>query len=138
MRRAATGPLDPIVEPTRTRKRVIAAAVVALILGVLVQVVPFTGPWYSKATQVGDTTLLYPTWRAALAPPWAYGHAWTEAQQVAPGMPATDGVYDQFLCHWVFARPLMAVQSTWGLDAGRPHVGLASTALAACNPNGPG
>lgn len=122
-----------IVRSSR-RKFDIVVAVVALAVGVALQVVPFTGPWYSHAIQIGETTLLHPTWRAAAAPWWAHGIAWDQAQQVAPDMPDTDRIYDQFMCHWVFARPLLALQTTWGLDADRPDVGPVKTVLAACNP----
>ncbi|MFE3542862.1 DUF2599 domain-containing protein [Nocardia sp. NPDC059177] len=68
--------------------------------------------------------------------PTAEQLAWQEilaldATADAPGM------YDQFRCHWVWARMVAPDKPSWNLEPWRPAVGYPATVSANCNPGGP-
>jgi len=42
----------------------------------------------------------------------------------------TNGLKDQFMCHWDFA----VMKGSWNLDIGQPDVGYSKTVFAMCNP----
>ena len=61
--------------------------------------------------------------------------AWSEVLAKAPDA-GTPGMYDQFLCHWNFARVVDPDKPSWNLEPWRPAVGYAKTVDALCNPGG--
>lgn len=67
--------------------------------------------------------------------PTAAKHAWGEILAHAPSA-ASVGMYDQFLCHWNYARVVEPDKPSWNLEPWRPAVGYAATVAALCNPGG--
>jgi hypothetical protein len=63
------------------------------------------------------------------------GRAWSEILVDAPNAD-TPGMYDQFLCHWNFARVVDPAKTSWNLEPWRAAVGYSATVAAACNPGG--
>jgi hypothetical protein len=61
--------------------------------------------------------------------------AWREVLADAPNA-NTPGMYDQFLCHWNFARLAEPDKPSWDLEPWRPAVGYEATVDALCNPGG--
>jgi len=61
----------------------------------------------------------------------ALNRAWAEVLADAPGM------YDQFMCHWQWARLVAPDKPDWNLEPWRPAVGYDATVKALCNPGGP-
>ncbi|WP_278262188.1 DUF2599 domain-containing protein [Nocardia sp. AG03] len=47
------------------------------------------------------------------------------------------GMFDQFRCHWVWARMVAPDKPSWNLEPWRPDVGYQATVAANCNPGGP-
>ncbi len=68
--------------------------------------------------------------------PAALGRAWAEVRQDAPDAD-TPGMYDQFECHWQWARLVSPDKPSWNLEPWRPAVGYDATVQALCNPGGP-
>lgn len=68
--------------------------------------------------------------------PTALDRAWGEIVADAPDADAP-GMYDQFRCHWVWARLVAPDKTSWNLEPWRPVVGYAGTVDAMCNPGGP-
>lgn len=68
--------------------------------------------------------------------PGADLRAWTEIR-AADGTADTPGMWDQFRCHWDWARLVAPDKPTWNLEPWRPPVGYDATVGAACNPGGP-
>ncbi|MFE2996633.1 DUF2599 domain-containing protein [Nocardia sp. NPDC059246] len=68
--------------------------------------------------------------------PAALGRAW---QEVLTSVPDADspGMYDQFRCHWEWARVVQPDKTSWNLEPWRPAVGYDATVAALCNPGGP-
>ena len=66
----------------------------------------------------------------------APARAWAEILADAPNA-NTPGMYDQFLCHWDFARLVEPDKPSWNLEPWRPAVGYQATVAASCNPGGP-
>ncbi|WP_327151597.1 DUF2599 domain-containing protein [Nocardia sp. NBC_01329] len=62
--------------------------------------------------------------------------AWQEIRTADPGADVP-GMWDQFRCHWEWARLIAADKPTWNLEPWRPSVGYDATVDAACNPGGP-
>ncbi|GGK98223.1 DUF2599 domain-containing protein [Nocardia jinanensis] len=62
--------------------------------------------------------------------------AWLEIRTADPGAD-TPGMWDQFRCHWEWARLIAPDKPTWNLEPWRPSVGYDATVDAACNPGGP-
>ncbi|MBF6328008.1 DUF2599 domain-containing protein [Nocardia transvalensis] len=68
--------------------------------------------------------------------PTAVDRAWGEVVTSAPDAD-TPGMYDQFKCHWDWARPVKPDKPSWNLEPWRPAVGYEATVQALCNPGGP-
>ncbi|MFI5719115.1 DUF2599 domain-containing protein [Nocardia sp. NPDC051750] len=62
--------------------------------------------------------------------------AWQEIRSRDPAADAP-GMWDQFRCHWEWARLIAPDKPTWNLEPWRPPVGYDATVDAACNPGGP-
>jgi hypothetical protein len=62
--------------------------------------------------------------------------AWQEIRTADPAAD-TPGMWDQFRCHWEWARLIAPDKPTWNLEPWRPLVGYDATVDAACNPGGP-
>lgn len=128
----ANGPHTPM--KARKNPWVLAVPTVLLIYS-LQAAISSTGPLVSAVRNVKGTTILEPTWRSWIAPPWMQERAWQEASTASDGtLPVSAHIKDQYMCHWVFARPIWPIQRTWGLDSYRPDVGPIATILKACNP----
>jgi hypothetical protein len=65
----------------------------------------------------------------------ALQRAWAQVLADAPTA-NTPGMYDQFRCHWQFARIADPNKASWNLEPWRPAVGYAATVAAQCNPGG--
>ncbi|MVU78524.1 DUF2599 domain-containing protein [Nocardia sp. ET3-3] len=68
--------------------------------------------------------------------PAALDRAWSEVLTSAPDAD-TPGMYDQFRCHWEWARVVAPDKPSWNLEPWRPAVGYDATVAAFCNPGGP-
>jgi hypothetical protein len=68
--------------------------------------------------------------------PAALDRAWHEVLTMAPDAD-TPGMYDQFKCHWEWARLVAPNKPSWNLEPWRPVVGYQATVAALCNPGGP-
>ncbi|WP_067893514.1 DUF2599 domain-containing protein [Nocardia vaccinii] len=68
--------------------------------------------------------------------PAALGRAWAEVRKDAPDAD-TPGMYDQFECHWQWARLVSPDKPSWNLEPWRPAVGYDATVQSLCNPGGP-
>ncbi|MFI5776268.1 DUF2599 domain-containing protein [Nocardia sp. NPDC051570] len=68
--------------------------------------------------------------------PAARDRAWGEVLIDAPDAD-TPGMYDQFRCHWDWARLFRPDKPSWNLEPWRPAVGYDATVQALCNPGGP-
>ncbi|NKY85205.1 DUF2599 domain-containing protein [Nocardia veterana] len=68
--------------------------------------------------------------------PAALDRAWSEIVADAPDADSP-GMYDQFRCHWVWARMVAPNKPAWNLEPWRPAVGYQATVQALCNPGGP-
>ncbi|MFE3187458.1 DUF2599 domain-containing protein [Nocardia sp. NPDC059240] len=68
--------------------------------------------------------------------PAALGRAWQEVLTAAPDAD-TPGMYDQFRCHWEWARVVAPDKPSWNIEPWRPAVGYDATVAAMCNPGGP-
>ncbi|MFJ4654046.1 DUF2599 domain-containing protein [Nocardia sp. NPDC088792] len=68
--------------------------------------------------------------------PAAGDRAWQEVLTDAPDAD-TPGMYDQFKCHWEYARVVQPDKPSWNLEPWRPAVGYQATVAALCNPGGP-
>jgi hypothetical protein len=88
-------------------------------------------------TDKGRQLQVYPTPAGRAAPAAASAQAWAEVLDDAPTA-NTAGMYDQFLCHWTFARAVDPDKPSWDLEPWRPDVGYPATVAAGCNPGGPG
>ncbi|WP_024805200.1 DUF2599 domain-containing protein [Nocardia sp. BMG51109] len=76
-----------------------------------------------------------PAGRADNFPP-ALDRAWGEVLTLAPDSD-TPGMYDQFKCHWEWARLVAPNKPAWNLEPWRPALGYQGTVNALCNPGGP-
>ncbi|WP_280422173.1 DUF2599 domain-containing protein [Nocardia carnea] len=85
----------------------------------------------------GPRLMVYPT-RAGRDTtfPGAVLRAWQEIGTLDPAAD-TPGMWDQFRCHWEWARLIAPDKPTWNLEPWRPPVGYDATVGAACNPGGP-
>ncbi|WP_067649841.1 DUF2599 domain-containing protein [Nocardia harenae] len=89
------------------------------------------------AGQDGARLLVFPTEAGRRTPfPGAENRAWLEILTGAPDAD-TPGMYDQFRCHWVWARLAAPTKPSWNLEPWRPAVGYDAVVQAACNPGGP-
>ncbi len=68
--------------------------------------------------------------------PAALDRAWSEVLADSPDADSP-GMYDQFHCHWVWARMVAPNKPSWNLEPWRPAVGYQATVQAMCNPGGP-
>lgn len=68
--------------------------------------------------------------------PTALDRAWSEVLADSPDADSP-GMYDQFQCHWVWARMVAPNKPSWNLEPWRPAVGYQATVQAMCNPGGP-
>ncbi|MEU4311649.1 DUF2599 domain-containing protein [Nocardia sp. NPDC024068] len=91
--------------------------------------------WTSNAD--GTRLMVHPT-RAGRDTtfPGSDARAW---QEVVRSDPAADtpGMWNQFRCHWDWARLIAPEKPSWNLEPWRPPVGYDATVDAACNPGGP-
>jgi len=87
--------------------------------------------------QDGARLLVFPT-RAGRDTtfPGAENRAWAEIRAHSPAA-ASPGMYDQFVCHWHWARLVQPDKPSWNLEPWRPDVGYEGTVAASCNPGGP-
>ncbi|WP_282778648.1 MULTISPECIES: DUF2599 domain-containing protein [unclassified Nocardia] len=85
----------------------------------------------------GRRLLVYPT-DAGRADrfPTAADRAWREILTLSPDAD-TPGMWDQFRCHWEWARLVNPDKPSWNLEPWRPAVGYQETVNALCNPGGP-
>lgn len=91
--------------------------------------------WTSNAD--GPRLMVHPT-RAGRDTtfPGADLRAWQEIGALDPRA-ETPGMWDQFRCHWEWARLVAPDKPTWNLEPWRPAVGYDATVDASCNPGGP-
>ncbi|WP_280276333.1 DUF2599 domain-containing protein [Nocardia wallacei] len=68
--------------------------------------------------------------------PAALDRAWGEVVTAAPDADSP-GMYDQFKCHWEWARLVAPDKPSWNLEPWRPAPGYQGTVQARCNPGGP-
>ncbi|MFF0634494.1 DUF2599 domain-containing protein [Nocardia sp. NPDC004151] len=68
--------------------------------------------------------------------PTAGDRAWGEVLALAPDADSP-GMFDQFRCHWEWARAVAPDKASWNLEPWRPAVGYDATVSALCNPGGP-
>ncbi|MFF0494285.1 DUF2599 domain-containing protein [Nocardia sp. NPDC004068] len=68
--------------------------------------------------------------------PAALDRAWGEVVAASPDADSP-GMYDQFRCHWEWARLVKPNKPSWNLEPWRPAVGYEATVQALCNPGGP-
>lgn len=68
--------------------------------------------------------------------PAALDRAWGEVLAVLPDADSP-GMYDQFKCHWEWARLVAPDKPSWNLEPWRPAPGYQGTVQARCNPGGP-
>ncbi|MBF6353462.1 DUF2599 domain-containing protein [Nocardia higoensis] len=87
--------------------------------------------------QDGARLLVFPT-RAGRDTtfPGAEERAWAEIRAHSPAA-ESPGMYDQFICHWHWARLVQPDKPSWNLEPWRPAVGYEGTVAASCNPGGP-
>lgn len=85
----------------------------------------------------GPRLMVHPT-RAGRDTPYPGSdlRAWQEIRTADPAAD-TPGMWDQFRCHWEWARLIAPDKPTWNLEPWRPLVGYDATVDAACNPGGP-
>ena len=62
--------------------------------------------------------------------------AWQEVLQLSPDA-KTPGMWEQFECHWSWARILEPTKATWNLEPWRPVVSPDRMLAEGCNPGGP-
>jgi len=62
--------------------------------------------------------------------------AWQEVLRLAPDA-GTPGRWEQFDCHWTWARILEPDKPTWNVEPWRPVVGPERMLAEGCNPGGP-
>ncbi|WP_067860712.1 DUF2599 domain-containing protein [Nocardia shimofusensis] len=88
-------------------------------------------------SQDGARLLVFPT-RAGRDTtfPRAEERAWAEIRAHSPAA-ESPGMYDQFVCHWHWARLVQPDKPSWNLEPWRPAVGYEGTVAASCNPGGP-
>lgn len=103
--------------------------------------VSLPGPYVAAATwadtELGSTLEVAPTpaGRATRGPADA-ATAWREVLALAPGADAP-GMWEQFLCHWTWARILEPGKPTWNVEPWRPVVDEGAMLAEGCNPGGP-
>ena len=102
---------------------------------------PSTPPFIASATwadsDYGITLAVAPTTagRHAWGPHDAEA-AWQEVLRLAPDAD-TPGMWEQFDCHWTWARLLEPHKPTWNLEPWRPVVPPERMLAEGCNPGGP-
>lgn len=62
--------------------------------------------------------------------------AWQEVLHLVPDAD-TPGMWEQFECHWTWARLLEPDKATWNLEPWRPVVPAERMLAEGCNPGGP-
>lgn len=62
--------------------------------------------------------------------------AWQEVLHLAPDAD-TPGMWEQFDCHWTWARLLEPDKPTWNVEPWRPVVAPEQMLSEGCNPGGP-
>ncbi|GAB2711706.1 DUF2599 domain-containing protein [Nocardia thraciensis] len=68
--------------------------------------------------------------------PAALDRAWGEVVARSPDADSP-GMYDQFKCHWDWARLVAPNKPSWNLEPWRPALDYQGTVQARCNPGGP-
>lgn len=88
-------------------------------------------------TDLGSTLRVAPTpdGRATQGPDDA-ATAWGEVLALAPDADAP-GMWEQFACHWTWARLVEPDKPTWNLEPWRPVVDEGTMVGERCNPGGP-
>lgn len=99
------------------------------------------GPLIASATwadsDYGATLKIAPTEIGRTADgPTSARTAWREVLALAPDAD-TPGMWEQFDCHWVWARILEPDKPTWNVEPWRPVVDEARMIAEGCNPGGP-
>lgn len=102
---------------------------------------PSAPPFIASATwggsDYGVTLEVAPTDSGRRA--WGAGDAeaaWQEVLQMAPDAD-TPGMWEQFDCHWTWARLLEPSKPTWNVEPWRPVVSPERMLAEGCNPGGP-
>lgn len=139
----AAAPAGPAATVTTT---VPATATTVPATGVPVQGLPTIDPYAGQPliertawteNVDGARLLVFPTEAGRRTPyPGAESRAWLEILAAAPDAD-TPGMFDQFRCHWVWARMVQPNKPSWNLEPWRPAVGYDATVQDACNPGGP-
>lgn len=62
--------------------------------------------------------------------------AWQEVLRLHPDAD-TPGMWEQFDCHWTWARLLEPNKPTWNVEPWRPVVASDQMLVEGCNPGGP-
>ncbi|MFL0578768.1 DUF2599 domain-containing protein [Dietzia sp. 179-F 9C3 NHS] len=103
--------------------------------------ISLNGPYVASATwsdtDLGSTLRVAPTpgGRATQGPDDA-ATAWGEVLALAPDADAP-GMWEQFACHWTWARLVEPDKPTWNLEPWRPVVDEGTMVGERCNPGGP-
>lgn len=102
---------------------------------------PPAGPLIEAATwadsDYGVTLKIAPTdaGRAASGPDDPHT-AWQEVLELAPDA-GSPGMWEQFECHWIWARIIEPGKPTWNVEPWRPVVDEGQMIAEGCNPGGP-
>lgn len=99
------------------------------------------GPLVESATwadsDYGATLKIAPTEAGRLASDVnAAQTAWREVLALAPDAD-TQGMWEQFDCHWTWARIIEPNKPTWNVEPWRPVVDESQMLTEGCNPGGP-
>lgn len=82
----------------------------------------------------GPRLTIWPTWQGKTQGRYNPGGVMREALRKAGGGVETNSLYNQLLCHLVWA----SFKVPWHLEPARPDVGYRATVGALCNPGGGG
>lgn len=98
-------------------------------------------PFVESATwgdsDYGETLLVAPSVSGRQA--WGADDAATAWREVLALVPEADtpGMWEQFDCHWTWARLLEPGKPTWNIEPWRPDVSPERMLAEGCNPGGP-
>lgn len=98
---------------------------------------PYIAQVWWEDTALGETLKILPT--AAGRQTGGSGDAqvaWAEVTALEPRA-ESPGMWEQFVCHWNFARLVEPEKPTWNIEPWRPVVDDVQMIASACNPGGP-
>ena len=121
---------SPVPPPTSSPARSSVSSPTAAP-GPLVAAATWAGSDYGVTLKVAPT----PAGRRA-AGEFDAEAAWREVLRLAPDAD-TPGMWEQFDCHWTWARLLEPDKPTWNLEPWRPEVSPEGMLTEGCNPGGP-